>query len=181
MPDIGSCSRALLPSADLNLGGTSTAEKQFTDTASTPVRLKLFAPGSGKLDKRHFTVRAWGRALAGTAGNLTINIDWGVSATISSNTTIATTGAVAIGTTPGGNWYLETSCVYDSSSQRIMGRYYGYVHATAVAATINVAATSVDLTTASTSEGQGFTITGTFSAGNASNTAYVDGFELLAE
>jgi hypothetical protein len=182
MPNIGSSNRALVPSAELNLGGTATTEKQFTDSTTAATRLILYAPGSGVLDKRSFRVRAWGRCLAGTAGNLTVALYWGTSATIGSNTKVCTTGAIAMGTTPGGNWLLETQMVYDSASQRIEGLMKGFIHATALAQVINTAAaTSVDLTTATTSEGQGFTITGTFSAGNASNTAYVDGFELIAD
>lgn len=173
MPDIASTQRAKLPSASL---GNATSETQFTDTTSGAVRLQCFLPGSSKLDKRPFRIAAAGRVSPGTSGNFTFAIYYGVSATIASNTALATTGAV--NAAAAGNFALWVDCFYDSTSQRIVGLLKGYVYATAVAqAIVTNAATSVDLST----EGLGLTCTGLFGTSNASNTAYVDVFEVIPQ
>ena len=159
------------PSAEINAGGTSTAEVQFSPSGKT-TPLICYLPGSSRLNSV-FVIRAVGRVVAGSATpNFTVSIYYGTSATIGNNTKIATTSTVAIATTKG-NFMLTSECYWDSTSQRIQGRMSGFVYATAVAVAINTAAaTGVDLTT----EGLGLTITGTFSAGNAGNKAWVDDF-----
>lgn len=164
-----------LSSKDLNQGGTSTSEQQFI-AAGVTTPLICYYPGSSKLTAKMFKITAAGRCIAGTGTpNWTVSIYHGTSATIGSNTKIATTGAVAQSTTQG-NWFLVAECWWDSSSQRILGLTKGAVYATAVAQVINTGViTAADLTT----EGLGLTITGTFGAtGHASSAAYVDVFEI---
>lgn len=175
MPSNSTVSQAKgLPSKEINQGGTSTAEAQFI-AAGVTTPLILYYPGSSKLDKKPFRIYASGRVIAGTGTpNFTVSIYHGISSTIGSNTKLATTSTIAIATTQG-NWMLQSDCFWDSSSQRIEGLQKGFIYATALAQVINTAAmTAVDLTT----EGLGLTITGTFSAGNAANAAYVDVFEI---
>lgn len=183
MSDIQASNRAIpLPSAEINLGGTSTSEAQFlTASAQNGVaagtRLICYTPGSNSLKSRRFTVRVGGRVTGGTTTNFTAKLYWGTSATIASNTSIATTSTNAVNSASG-NWEIVAECQWDSTSQKIGGTFAGYVNATAVArAILSNLPTSVDLSGESTSNG--LTVTGTFSSGHASNAAYVDYFEVL--
>lgn len=183
MSDIQADSRALpLPSAEINLGGTGTAEAQFlTASAQNGVaagtRLICYTPGSNQLKQRRFVVRVGGRVTGGTTTNFTGKLYWGTSSTISSNTSIATTGAIAVNS-GSGQWELVAELTWDSTSAKIGGTFQGHVNATAVARVVlSNLPTTVDLSGESTSNG--FTVTGTFSSGTATNAAYVDWFEVL--
>lgn len=183
MSDIQAATRAIpLPSAEINLGGTGTAEGQFlTASAQNGVAaattLKCYTPGSNVLKSRRFVVRVGGRVTGGTTTNFTGKLYWGTSSTISSNTSLATTGAIAVNSTSG-NWEIVAECGWDSTSAKIGGTFAGYVNATAVARVVlSNLPTTVDLSGESTSNG--LTVTGAFSSGNASNAAYVDYFEVL--
>ena len=181
MPDISAARAAIpLPSAELNLGSTSTSEKQFiTASAQNGVAagqpLTLYIPGSLVLNRRPFRVRVGGRVSA--VGNFTGQLDYGTSSTIASNTTIATTGALAAGSTGGGTWELWTDLCWDSTSSNLQGTQGGRVYNTVVAFAILTATANTNLAT----EGLGFTVTGTFATGSAANYAYVDWFECLTE
>ncbi len=178
----------LLPSAELNLGGTSTSEKQFlisTATAGVPVTAPLPCrlPGSNTLKNRPFRIRAAGRVTGGASGNFAVSLYFGNSATISSNTKMSTTGNNNVNTT-GGTWLLDTLCMWDSTSQTIRGQFSGFVYATMVTgAILSNSITVVDLSTepnvATASGTQNVvTLTGQFGTGNAANVAYVDVFEV---
>lgn len=172
---------AKLPSKEINLGGTGTTELNFLGSDGN--NLACFIPGSGALQFKPFKIYAAGRVISGSTYNFTVAMYFGPVATLfgaTGHTTIATTGAVAAATTQG-NWELEWNGVWDNTSQRLCGRISGFVYATAVAVAISGGiATGVDLNTATSSEGQGITITGTFGTGHASNAAYVDVFEVTA-
>lgn len=183
MPDIQAATTALpLPSAEINLGGTSTSEKQFlTASAQNGVAagqpLKCYTPGSNTLKSRRFSVRVGGRVTGGTTTNFTAQIYWGTSSTIASNTSIATSSTNAVNSTSG-NWEMNADLRWDSTSSKIGGFFSGFVNATAVSRVVlSNLPTTVDLSGESTANG--FTVTGTFSSGNASNVAYVDYFEVL--
>jgi len=155
-------------------GASSTAEFQFSKSSS---RFILYAPGSDKLKNRPFVVRLWGRATGGTTTNLTIKLYSGISATIGSNTSIATSGAIAVNSVSG-NFHLESQMIWDSTSDKYQGVFQGHVNGTAVARAINSSVT-VPASDPSVAEGtNGFTATGTFSASDAGNLAILDGFEL---
>lgn len=179
--DQGAKSARPLPSAELNLGGTSTSEKQFL-TASADGQtasgqpLACYLPGSNTLKNRPFKIRCGGRVTTGATANFTGIIYYGTSSTIASNTAFMSTGAVSLATLSG-TWGLECDVAWDNTSQRIDGLGKGWVRANAVAQiTLTGAATGVALA----GEGSlGFTVTGTFSSGNASNVAYVDWFEVI--
>lgn len=183
MPDIQASNVALpLPSAEVNLGGTATTEAQFITASRVGQRaagqpLAVYTPGSNTLKARRFMVRAGGRVTGGTTTNLTVKLYWGTSSTIGSNTNIATTGAIACNSASG-NWELACDLMWDSTSSKLQGKFAGWVNATAVAAAVlSTGPTTVDLSGETTSNG--FTVTATFSAGNASNVAYVDYFEVI--
>lgn len=192
MPDIQSAQSAVpLPSAELNLGGTSTSEKQFLSaTASGGVAAgglcQCRIPGSNVLKNRPFIVRVGGRVTGGGSTNFTVKVYYGNSTTISSNTSLATSGAIAVNSASG-DFFLELTCSWDNTSQKIGGVFYGWVNATAVAQVIlSNLPTAVDLATEpalTTNSGTQnvLSVTGQFSSGFAANIAYVDVFEVIPE
>lgn len=170
--------QAKLPSAEINLGGTSTSEALFLNTsANGGGTLLCYIPGSGAMNKMYFRVTCCGRVVAGTGTpNFTASLYQGSA--ITSANKLASTGAIAIATTQG-NWGLICDFFWDSSSQRLCGLQKGWVYGTALAQIITTnPGTTIDLNTATTSEGNSFCLTGTFGTGNASNAAYVDKFEI---
>lgn len=170
--DIQSSAHPSLPSTDI---GDATAEAQFAVGGS---RLICTLPGSNRLNKRKFKIRVAGRVKGpGTINTFTAALYFGTSATIGSNTEIASTGAIATGASAT-NWALEADCFYDSVSGRIQGLQKGWVHATALAqAILSNPATSVDLSL----EALGLTVTGLFSVSDVANSAIVDVFEVIPE
>lgn len=184
MSDIQAASRAIpLPSAEINLGGTATAEAQFlTASAQNGVasgtRLICYTPGSNMLKQRIFKVRVGGRVTTGTTAVFTASLYWGTSATISSNKKVASGQANLVSTS--GNWLVEFEGQWDATSAQLIGVQRGWVNSVPIAlATISTSTTTVDLSGESTSNG--FTVTGTFSSGNASNAAIVDFFEVIPQ
>jgi hypothetical protein len=183
MPSIEVGSTAMpLPSAEINLGGTSTSEKQFlmasaSGSLAAGQPLTCFADGSNVLKRRPFKVVVGGRVTGAGATNFTGKLYLGTSSTIASNTNIASTGAVATaGNT--GTWHLEADLAWNSDNGIVSGIQRGWVIAVAVAqATLT---TSASITTLNTeNSNNGFTVTGQFSSGIAGNAAYVDYFEVL--
>jgi hypothetical protein len=164
---------------EANQSGTSTTETAFTSDGTIPVVLDL--PTAGELANTNgpttaiFKVRAYGRVTGGTTTNFTAVLYSGTSATLSSNTAIETSGAVAVNSIST-NWALETTIVWDTTSDEMHGRGWGMVDdtVTAVAALTN-SPTSVD---PAGDTSLGFVVSWQFSAGNASNAAVLDGFVL---
>lgn len=79
---------------------------------------------SQMFDNAHpFRVRATGTFVSGNAANtLTLVLALGTSATFGSDTSFyAPTAATAIGSGAKGNFYLETTCLWDSNSGKIGG------------------------------------------------------------
>ena len=158
------------------VGGTAhgTTETQFLDAAGNP--LKIYIPGSSTMDGKPFQVVVAGRVTGGTTVNFTLNLAHGVSATYSSNTTIATSGAVAVNSAST-NFLMIVYLIWDSTSLILQGcsgdGWWGTtptIHTKAV----TTARTAVDLTV----DGVGFTVTGTFSGSNANNAAYITSLSL---
>ena len=159
-------------------GASSTAEFQFaasvaTDVGAAGTRLVCRLPGSDKLNQKSFWVRAWGR-VAGATTNFTVRLDSGISATIGSNTTIEASSARAVGGVAG-NWLIEARCVLDGASDVLAGFGRSMVKNLFDAEGALDAAPTVD----PASEGLGFTVTGQFSASDATNLAICDGFEIV--
>ncbi len=188
MPDFGLANSAKpLPSAELNAGGTSTSEVQFTTAsalgqvaAGQPLVCPL--PGSNVLKNRPFKVRVGGRVTcaSGTSSNFTGIVYVGTSATIASNVAIATTGALATRSNVG-FWTLDIDLAYSGDNNNIFGRYTGFVNHETVVASAVITSTAQLTTLASESSNNGLTVTGTFSTGTAGNKAYVDYFEVIAQ
>lgn len=169
------CYRAKVPSGIV--GGTThgTTETQFPDTTSAATRLQVFI-GAEKVDGIPFLIRVAGRVTGGTTTNFTLNLDYGTSATYSSNTTMATSGAVAVNSASS-NFFLEVWQMWDSTSLILQGcSASGWMGTTPTIHTkaVTTAVTAVAATTVLT-----YTVTGLFSASNASNAAYITQFDLL--
>jgi hypothetical protein len=121
---------------------------------------------------RMFKVRAGGRVTGGTTVNFTANLDLGKSTTIGSNTTIATTGAVAYNTASG-SWWLEATFSVDATALIVSGTFKGASLGGAVAEAALSAAPA-----ANPAAEIAFTVTGQFSGSNAGNLAYLDYLEV---
>lgn len=186
----------LVKPRELNQGSTSTTETAFTSDGTIPVILPLPTaligthqttwaannnPGGQQMSIR-FKVLACGRVTTGGAINVTVKLYAGVSATLGSDTAIATTGAVSVSTVSR-NWQIEATLIWDSTSKRIDGWYAASLNGTVVANTvITNAVTGVDPVTQATTTGvppYGFVVSGTFGTGSASNAMYLDYFVLM--
>lgn len=174
---------------ELNQGGTSTSLTIFSNAdtidgsaaGTLPVVLPLpsaseLAFGSGVTGKSSMLkVRAWGRVTGGTTTNFTVTLQYGTSLTSGSNTTIEASSARAVDSA-NHVWAIEAEFVIDAVSDKIQG--YGksmVANLYDAAAALDNSPSSVDVTGNGT---LGFVIGGTFSTGNASNTAHLDGFQL---
>lgn len=187
MPSADTTQRAILLPSDA-IGASSTSELQVTKGG---VLVTLPFEGSNQNNKRPFTIRVWGRGATSGASNVTVKLYYGGSTTIGSNTNIASSGAVAWGSTVTSNFYLEAFCLVDSTSKILNGLLKGWISATAVAqAFLTNAATAVDpsleitpsatATAASVTTNQ-FSLTIQPSASNAANLWTVDGFEFVSQ
>lgn len=162
------------PSATLT---NATSEAQFTDSGGTNPMV-LWIPGSKAIANRPVIIRAWGRLNTAGSYNNTVAIYVGTSATIGSNSVLATSGTVAA--SGKGNWLFEVRGIWDSDSTFFLGDFNGYFAGTS-AATIKgqtILGTLNQPATATTSEAIGLTITYLVGTSNAANTAILDGFEL---
>lgn len=170
---------------ELNQGGTGTAELVFTSDGTIPVVLPLpstgqiaGAQGPARSQMGKFRVYAFGRVTGGGTTNFTPQLQYGTSATPGSNTDIESGAAVAVNSTSG-FWFLEADLYVDNAS----GKIGGFVRHGVYGSTVTVAdwtvldnnPTSVDPDGGAS---LGFVVTGTFSAGFATNAAYLDGFVL---
>lgn len=171
MPGTNTFARAANLGTSTGQGQSNTNEFQFADSDS--VRLRLRIPPNWVGNGKPFLVQAGGRATGGGTTNLTINLDHGDSATIGSNTTIETSGAIAINSVSG-NWHIQAKLFVDATSDRLQGKGWGEVNGIIVAeaATAIVASVDPELEIA-------FTVTGTFSASAATTLAICDYFEAV--
>lgn len=162
---------------ELNQGGTSTSLTVFTTDGTVRVRLPLNSsgllakstgPGSCRL-----RVTAFGRVTGGTATNYTATLQFrdneALETTIEASTARAVDSASHV-------WAICAEFTWDATSKKIQGRGYSEVSnlVDAVAALDNVVTTDGP----ASSDEMGFVVAGTFSSGNASNAAYLDGFFL---
>lgn len=166
------CYRAKVTSAIV--GGTThgTTETQFKDAAGDPLKVVVAAE---KINGKMMTLKIVGKVTGGTTTNFTLNIAHGTSATYSSNTTIATSGAVAVDSASTSFAFI-LRLVWDSTSLELAGvsgdGWMGLtptIHTKAVTTVRTAIAATADI---------GFTLTGTFSSSNAGNAAYITQFDL---
>ena len=175
---------------ELNQGGTGTAAIIFSNvdaegsSAAGALAVILPLPAAGELaagsgltgKSSQFKVRAWGRVTGGTTTNYTVTLYYGTSLTAASNTVIEASTARAVNS-ENENWVIEVDLTWDEVSQKINGRGWSQVgNLVDAVAVIDNQVTGADGDGGTT---QGFVVAGTFSAGNASNTAHLDGFQLI--
>lgn len=167
---------------ELNQGGTGTSAIIFSTDGTIPVLLPLpsageLASGSGTTGRSSsFRVKAWGRVTGGTTTNYTVTLYYGTSLTAASNTVIEASTARAVDSADH-LWEIECHLNVDAVSDKIQGTGESTVACLFDArAAINNIPTSVDVTGNGT---LGFVVAGTFSSGNAANTAHLDGFQLI--
>lgn len=169
---------------ELNQGGTSTSETVFTSDGTIPVVLPLpsasqlcsAAGAGGQKPSIGFKVIATGRVFTNGTYNVTVKLLFGVSATVGSDTAIATTGVVSCATA-NYPWRIEATLVWDATSNKIGGWYQAYLNTTIVAPTV-----VTNVVTGADPDGngtQGFVVSGTFGTGHASNLMYLDWFVLI--
>lgn len=164
---------------ELNNGGTSTSATVFTSDGTNVILLPL--PVSGQLGGSspqpgsRFSVRAWGRVIVAGSYNFTVFLQYGTSATASSNSDISNSGTVSLASLTT-NWFIDAQLIWDGTSNRINGSAQNLIHTTLEAiATIDTAITGADPDAGTT---RGFVVGCTFGTGNASNFAYLDGFQI---
>lgn len=120
-----------------------------------------------------FKIRAYGRVTGGTTTNFTPALQFGTSITAASNTVVAT-GTAAAYNSASGNWFIEAEFLWDFTSKRLNGIFQAIngTAGTVQSPLTTTQVTAVDLSAA----GQGFVISGFFSATNAGNLCYLDYF-----
>ena len=163
---------------ELNQGGTSTSKTVFTSDGTTPVICYLPTPnqlGGASAPGSAFKVRAWGRVVTSGTLNFTVTLQYGTSATATSNTDIEDSGTTSLASLTT-NWWIEAWLVWDGDSNRINGAGWCQVHTTLDGlTTIDNAITSAD---PDGSTAVGFVVCGTFGTGAAGNKCYLDGFQI---
>lgn len=189
MGQASTMSRAQLPSAELNLGGTSTTEKVFCVAGSTTLACVCPLPSletlAGSTGKKFSIIKitAGGRLTGGTTTNFTPQLQFGTSITVASNTDMESGQAVAVNSVSGG-WLIEGTYFIDYTSGKIDGYSANFTSGSTVTylavakADNTISSSSTPAFSFTTSTAQGFVVTGTFSSGNASNVAYLDVFTL---
>ncbi len=103
--------------AEFNLGGTSTSEKVFCTSDTTPLAIVCPLPGAtvsnltttGRQLLR-IRVTAGGRVTGGTTTNWTAQLQFGTSTTVASNTDIESGAAVAVNSVSG-LWEIQANLV----------------------------------------------------------------------
>jgi hypothetical protein len=172
----------LLKPRELNQGGTGTSELVFTSDGTLPVVLRLptaeqlcSANGRGS---RRIAVRAGGRVTGGTTTNYTPQLQFGTSATASSNTDLESGGAVAVNSVSG-SWLIEWEGIIDATSSKLDGAGRHFVSGSTRTFTDWAVQDNAVSTADPDANGTlGFVVTGTFSGGHASNASYLDYFTL---
>jgi hypothetical protein len=156
-----------------------TAAATFLQSDSSSKAAAVYIPDQWQTAQTagsfRFKLKAWGRMTGGTTTNFLPQIQYGVSVTAASNSdfTVMTTRAC---NSASSNWWIDADAIWDYTSQRLNGSFTGGGGSagTLNTATICTQLTSKDLST----NGLGFTVSAIFSATNAGNLAYLDGFTL---
>lgn len=122
-----------------------------------------------------FMLRAWGRMTGGTTTNFLPQIQSGVSVTAASNTDVTVMTTRAVNSTSS-NWWINAELIWDYTSRLLNGSFTGGGGSagTLNTPTIITQGTSINYAT----NGLGFSVSAIFSATNAGNLAYLDGFTL---
>ena len=175
MPNANTFAKAAgAPSA--SMGASTGADFQFTDSQSTPVRLRLRLPPGSVNGSRPFRVKAGGRVQTpASAGTFLITLYHGDSATIGSNTVIEASTAREIATGDAA-WYIEATLQTDATEEDLHGVGWSIVNSLLDAeVVIDNFPSSVD-----PDAEIAFTLVGNFEESDADQFAICDYFEAEA-
>lgn len=172
MPNANTIARAQGPLPGDQMLYNGGAEQYFDDDNGTDA---IVSVAYDQVKGRSFVVRANGTCLAAAACNLSVLLDAGDSTTIASNTTIGTTGAVALDTdSTVMTWGVQAILKIAQTSSKLSGIFSGWVNNTM--ATEAVAVESVEDLVANGV--LSFKVTSTVSGSNAANYAQLDQLEI---
>jgi hypothetical protein len=111
----------------------TTAETQFTDSElANQYPLVLAIPPGGPCEQEEFDVVFSGYITTTQSSTVVFKLYAGSSATIGSNTLLASSTSETVATTTK-PFALKATCVFDSVSGKLTGRFQGVVGATATA------------------------------------------------
>lgn len=166
-----------LPGNDL---GNQTSETLMPNGRGTSLVLPL--PSNGSLANRRFRVVVSGRVQTSLNSTFTVNVYFGFSPTLSSNTLIFSTGAVAVNSSNTG-FSFTIDMFWSATGLTVNGVGEGQsnnnpVGRIAMANTIPNVDPFHDNNPNSIT--YGFSATGTFGSSSAANHAFIDLFELEA-
>lgn len=155
----------------------TTAETQFTDPGlANSVPLVLALPPGGPCEQEEFDVVFSGYVTTTQSATVIFKLYSGLSATIGSNTIIATSttsAAIATTTVP---FAFKATLVFDSVSGKLTGRFSGIVGATATAVAA-ITGAPIALTINNTNNPVlNLTLTATFSAAATANSVNLRDF-----
>jgi hypothetical protein len=170
---------------ELNQGGTAITEVVFVDTALAPVICAVPAGFMGPSTSTgrqlaRLKIYAGGRVTGGGTTNFTPQLQFGASSTAASNTDIESGAAVAVNSASGA-WEIQADILMQVTGTNTV-RIDGVASSLVGGSTRTYTATAVTDTLVTTYDPslltsvQGFLVSGTFSAGFATNAAYLDYF-----
>ena len=179
MPSSATLYRAAqLPGNDI---GNVTAETQFSNGRAGLLTLTL--PSNNSLANKRFRVVLGGRVQTTSNVTFTLNLYFGISSTIASNTQIFTSGAQTVNNVST-NFSMSVEMFWDATGLRINGIGSGQMGNGPIgqAGLVNVV-TSADpnrdsSTFLNSGAAYGFTVTGIFGSSSTGNHAFVDIFDL---
>jgi|SRR5215472_2252901 len=179
MPNSATLYRAaMLPGNDL---GNAIAETQMPNGRGTPLILSL--PSNNSLANKRFAMAVAGRVDATINTTFTLNVYFGFSTTIASNTQIFNCGAITVNT-QNTNFNLRIEFYWDNVSNTITGSGQGFMAnspigpATLVNIITNVDPNRDSNTFLASGTTYAFTLTGQFGNTSAGNHASVNIFDL---
>jgi hypothetical protein len=156
---------------------TTTSETQFTDPAvANSIPLACVIPPGGPCEQESFELVFSGYVTTTQSATVIFKVYFGDSATINSNTIIATmttSAAIATATAP---FEFRLKLVYDSVSGKLTGRYDGIVQGTATASTVVTSAPISKSISNTANPVMAFTLTATFSAATTANSINLKDF-----
>ena len=155
---------------------TVTTETQIVDPSNTALPLTVLIPPGGPCEQESFELVFSGYVTTTQSATVIFKVYEGYSATIGSNTIIATmttSAAIATATAP---FEFRVKMVYDSVSGKLTGRYDGIVQGTATASTVITSAPISASIKNTNNPVLGFTLTVTFSAATTANVVNIKDF-----
>lgn len=177
MPGIGMVYTAsFIPSQDI---GNVTAETQFKNSQGAQANLVL--PADGQFINSRLKIRLGGRVATTSNLTFTVNLYFGTSATIASNTLLLSSGAQTVNTKKT-NWHIDVDLFWDGDSNTFCGIGSGQMSNGPIgpSALSNVPSANPNVrnTISNAATAYGFTVTGQFSGSSSGNHSFLDIFNV---